>query len=155
MKKTIKIIGISLITIVVIAFIGMFAMGVTPLSFGMHDKIQNNNGIAIDGYDVIAYFKQEQAIKGSDEFTHKWNNLTWKFSSKENLELFLSNSDEYAPCYGGHCAFAIGKGFAAPGNPQFWTINNGKLLLFADESVKADALADIENIVSSADETWK
>lgn len=155
MKKVFKITLITLASILAIAFIGMVVMDVSPIALGMHDKIQNNDGIAIDGYDVVAYFKQDKAIKGSDEYSYSWNGLEWKFSSAENLEIFTSNSNEYEPCYGGHCAFAVGKGFAAPGNPEFWAIANGKLLFFANDEVKTDALADIEHVLTTGDNTWK
>ena len=155
MRKPIKIIFISLVTIVVILFTATIIMGISPISFGMHDNFNNENGVAAKGYDVVAYFKENKAIKGADEYTTEWNNVTWKFSSNENLEAFKATPEKYKPCYGGYCAFAIGKGFIAPSDPNFWSINDERLFFYSNEDVKNDALKDIENVITSGDKNWK
>ena len=155
MKKFLKISGITIAILIIIAFIGMKAMGISPLGMGMHDEIIQEDGIAIGGYDPVAYFNSNEAIKGSSEFTYEWNGAKWQFSSAENMEIFKNEPDNHCPAYGGHCSFAIGKGFAAPTDPTIWSIENGKLLFYSNEEVKADALADIDNVISEGDKNWK
>jgi YHS domain-containing protein len=60
------------------------------------------DGIAIKGYDPVAYFTMGKPVKGSDDFTHEWKGARWLFSSREHIDLFKANPDKYAPQYGGY-----------------------------------------------------
>jgi YHS domain-containing protein len=59
-------------------------------------------GIAIKGYDPVAYFTVARPLQGKKEFNFKWNEATWLFASKMHLELFKKNPSRYAPQYGGY-----------------------------------------------------
>ena len=62
----------------------------------------NKDGIAIKGYDPVAYFTMSRPVKGQDEFQFEWNNAKWHFASKEHLSMFQMNPDKFAPQYGGY-----------------------------------------------------
>ena len=67
------------------------------------DKInKSNNGIAIKGYDPVAYHTEAHAVKGNKNFSYKWNDAEWYFASAENRDLFAANPERYAPQYGGY-----------------------------------------------------
>lgn len=59
-------------------------------------------GVAIKGYDPVAYHTEGKALKGSRSFSHNWNDAKWYFISAENRDLFASNPERYAPQYGGY-----------------------------------------------------
>ena len=59
-------------------------------------------GLAIEGYDPVAYFTQRKAVEGSEEFSYYWMGATWHFASSEHLEMFKSHPERYAPQYGGY-----------------------------------------------------
>jgi YHS domain-containing protein len=59
-------------------------------------------GVAIKGYDTVAYHTKGQALKGSSKYAHKWNDATWYFSSQEHKDLFIKDPEKYAPRYGGY-----------------------------------------------------
>ncbi len=59
-------------------------------------------GVAIKGYDPVAYFTEGEAVKGKSEFSHSWNEAKWYFSSETNRGLFASEPERYAPQYGGY-----------------------------------------------------
>ena len=59
-------------------------------------------GVAIKGYDTVAYHTEGRAVKGSSKFTYKWNDAKWRFISSENRDLFASAPERYAPQYGGY-----------------------------------------------------
>ena len=59
-------------------------------------------GIAIKGYDSVAYFTDQKPVKGVINFAHKINDATWIFSNKEHLALFIANPEKYMPQYGGY-----------------------------------------------------
>ena len=62
----------------------------------------NSEGLAIEGYDPIAYFTQGKPLKGSAEFEHTWRGALWRFASAEHRDLFVSAPEKYAPQFGGY-----------------------------------------------------
>ena len=62
----------------------------------------DSQGLAIQGYDPVAYFLQGKALKGAEEFAYQWMGAEWRFASVEHLDLFRSNPEKYAPQYGGY-----------------------------------------------------
>lgn len=62
----------------------------------------DDKGVAIKGYDTVAYFTREEPVKGSDEYSFEWKGATWFFSSREHLDMFAKNPEKYAPQYGGY-----------------------------------------------------
>lgn len=62
----------------------------------------NWRGLAVKGYDVVAYFTMGKPLKGKSAFSYEWKKATWRFSSKEHLDLFKSEPERYAPQYGGY-----------------------------------------------------
>jgi YHS domain-containing protein len=59
-------------------------------------------GIAIKGYDPVAYFTEGKAVKGKSEFSYSWNEAKWHFASASNRNLFVSDPERFAPQYGGY-----------------------------------------------------
>ena len=59
-------------------------------------------GVAIKGYDTVAYFTQGRAMKGKSEFSYDWNDAKWYFATAENRDLFAADPEHYAPKYGGY-----------------------------------------------------
>jgi YHS domain-containing protein len=59
-------------------------------------------GIAIKGYDTVAYFTMGKPVKGSDQFSHEWSGAKWIFANREHRDLFAADPDKYAPQYGGY-----------------------------------------------------
>ncbi len=62
----------------------------------------NSQGIAIEGYDTVAYFTIGKPVMGVEKFSFQWNGATWLFSSEEHLNLFKNASEKYMPQYGGY-----------------------------------------------------
>ncbi|POY41321.1 YHS domain protein [Flavobacterium alvei] len=89
------------------------------------------NKVAIQGYDPVAYFKQNKAVKGKNELTASYMGVVYKFSSAENKAVFLKNPANFEPQFGGWCAFAMGdSGDKVEINPETFKIMDGKLYLF-------------------------
>lgn len=112
------------------------------------------DGTAIEGHDPVAYFTQNTAVKGSNEFTTKHNGATYKFSSAENKAMFLSAPAKYAPQYGGYCAYAVSKGYTASVEPEQFSIVDGKLYLNYNARVQSIWKKDKASYISSADKNW-
>lgn len=113
-----------------------------------------NNNLAIRGYDTVAYFTQNAAIKGKKAHSTTWQDATWRFSSSENLALFKADPEKYAPQYGGYCAYAVANNSLASIEPEQFTIFNGKLYLNYNADVQQKWLAKRDAFIELADKKW-
>jgi len=109
------------------------------------------SGTAIRGYDTVAYFTEGRPVDGSDEFTTEWQGATWRFASREHLDLFEADPGKYAPQYGGYCAYGVAQDGLVKIEPELWTIVDGKLYLNYDEGVQETWEEDIPGFIASAD----
>ena len=87
-------------------------------------------GVAISGYDPVAYFTEDAAIEGSPRHELQWGGVTWYFSSAANRDVFARAPEIYAPLFGGHCAMSMARGHLSQGNPQIFRVVGGRLMLF-------------------------
>ena len=96
-------------------------------------------GIAIKGYDPVAYFTKGRAMKGSEAFAHKWLGTPWHFANANHRDLFVADPVKYAPQFGGYCALGVAYGQnTANIDPEAWRIIDGKLYLNADKRAAAE-----------------
>jgi len=95
----------------------------------------NEKGIAIDGFDPVAYFTKNQAIKGTAIHSCQYQNRTWHFSSAENRDKFLENPEQFIPQYGGYCSHSIHKNKLVHSNPEAFIVRDNKLYLYFNEKV--------------------
>jgi uncharacterized membrane protein len=110
-------------------------------------------GVALGGNDAVSYFSGAPT-KGSDEFSTDWKGAKWKFVSAANRDAFTASPDKYAPQYGGYCAYAVSKGATAPGDPNAWTVHEGKLFMNFSPAVKVTWSKDIPGNITKADGNW-
>ena len=115
---------------------------------------QNPAGVALKGYDPVAYFTLGKPVKGERKFQHKWMGATWWFSSAANRDLFVANPEKYSPQYGGYCAYGVSEGHKASVDPKAWTIVDGKLYLNYDSGVQETWRKDTPGHISKADKNW-
>ena len=117
-------------------------------------KYFNTNGNAIKGFDAVAYFLQNKAIKGSDSFSCDWSGSKWLFASKANLDSFKLSPEKYAPQYGGYCAYGCSENHLAPTDPNAFTIVGNKLYLNYNLKVKEIWVKDSTGKIKAADGYW-
>jgi YHS domain-containing protein len=75
---------------------------VLPAAWAIEPVNTDAQGLAIKGYDPVAYFVEGKPIKGTEKFAYQWMGAEWRFASAEHLDLFKSNPEKYAPQYGGY-----------------------------------------------------
>lgn len=114
----------------------------------------SNKGAAINGYDAVAYFEQNAAVKGSEKYATKWSNATWFFSSKQHLDSFNVDPVKYAPQYGGWCAYGVSDNHKAPTQPDAFTITGGKLYLNYNKEVMQMWRGDTAKYIKLANQYW-
>lgn len=117
-------------------------------------EVFQDGGVAINGYDPVAYFTEAQPVKGSAGLSSVFNGATWHFASAENKARFDAVPAEFAPQFGGYCAYAASKGYIAPTDPAAWTVHDGKLYL--NYSLRARELwsADIPGNIALGEANW-
>ena len=113
-----------------------------------------SNGVAIRGYDPVAYFTDSKPVKGDPKFTFTWRGAMWQFASAGHRDLFEQNPEKYAPEYGGYCAYGISQGHAVDVDPSAWKIIEGKLYLNYSLSVRERFLKDPGARIKEADQNW-
>jgi len=112
-------------------------------------------GLAIRGYDTVAYFTQGKPVEGSEEFATEWQGATWQFSSQEHLDLFTATPEAYAPQYGGYCAYGVAKDGLVKIEPENFSIIDDKLYLNFNDKVQGLWEADIAGFISTADSKFE
>ncbi len=142
-----KMISLLLLLLFYIACSNSLSGGVDPVN-------KNDKGLALRGYDAVAYFTEGKPVAGRAEFQHKWNGAVWQFSSAANRDAFTKNTEKYAPQYGGYCAYAVSRGYTADGDPQVWKIVDGKLYLNYNQEARQLWEADISSNIAKGDENW-
>lgn len=111
-------------------------------------------GVAIKGYDPVAYFTDGRPVKGDSEFEHEYLDATWRFASAAHRDVFARDPMKYMPQYGGYCAYGVSKGYAVGIDPEAWKIVGGKLYLNYNHDVQKMWLEDVPGRVKKADENW-
>lgn len=134
--------------------LGLLVLLLVPPAFATEAPVFTTDEGAIRGYDPVAYFTVGKPVRGSDQFTTRWQGATFKFSSAVNLELFKAKPAAYAPQYGGYCAYAVAKGATAGTVPDAWTIVDGKLYLNYSLSVQQRWRKDVPGYIRKADRNW-
>lgn len=110
--------------------------------------------IALNGYDVVSFFKKEGPVKGQDSLTTEWENVTWKFSSRAHLDSFRKAPEQYMPAYGGYCAYGMSKGYKAPTEAETWFVQDGRLYFNYNKEVQATWNKNRDALIKTADEKW-
>jgi YHS domain-containing protein len=121
---------------------------------GKVDPVYQHGGLAIRGYDAVAYHQQSAPVKGSSQFSYQWRGATWLFANAENRDRFQAEPDRYAPQYGGYCAYAVSKGRTASIDPEAWKIVDGKLYVNYSKGVQKKWEQDVPGNIVKADKNW-
>ncbi len=115
----------------------------------------NGMGYAIAGYDPVAYFEVEEAIKGSLDHELVTDEGTWLFSRVEYLELFEENPERYTPQFGGFDAEGMARGFKRRSDPTLWVLIDGKVYLHYSIIDQNRWAEDIRGNIRAAEENWE
>jgi YHS domain-containing protein len=112
-------------------------------------------GVAIEGYDTVAYFADAKATKGSEDFAYDWLGVTWLFANAEHRDLFAEKPVQYAPQYGGHCAMGTAFGESTANiDPEAWAIVDGKLYLQYSKGAREAWEQDRADRIAGGDQKW-
>lgn len=117
-------------------------------------EFNETGGAAIRGYDAVAYFTEQKAVKGSAEFSADYKGSKFLFSDAAHRDAFAADPEKYAPQYRGYCAFGVSRGYKADTDPDSFTVVDGKLYLNYNGEAKTMWSKDIPGYLKKSEEKW-
>lgn len=128
------------------AVLTLLCAGASAVAFRAAPLGADPGGVALMGYDAVAYFRSGEAQPGAGHIAVRWRGLLWHFATVENRAAFEADPRAYAPQFGGLCPIALMQGEIVAGDPRNWTIRDGKLYL----SASPEGLAQLQAAGSEA-----
>jgi hypothetical protein len=112
------------------------------------------SGLAIEGFDPVAYFVDHQPVLGLPEYEAAEAGAVWRFRNEGNRASFVTHPEVYGPQFGGYDPTDLARGVTFPGNPRFWVIAGERLYLFGLETSRDAFAADPERYLRQAVARW-
>jgi hypothetical protein len=142
--------GVALDVALVTALPGLSAHAATT------ERIVTNrfSGLAIDGFDPVAYFVDRAPVLGLRELEAWQYGVVWRFHNEGNRASFLAHPEIYGPQFGGYDPVDVARGIAVKGNPLFWMVVGERLYLFGYEANRAAFAADPRTFLTKAHASW-
>jgi YHS domain-containing protein len=113
-----------------------------------------HNGLAIAGYDPVAYFTDGQSLPGRADWEYRYAGAIWRFCNSGNRDAFADRPDIYRPQFGGYDPVGVARGLAVAGNPNVWLISGERLYLFYDRDRRQTFNANPELLLADAQRKW-
>jgi YHS domain-containing protein len=112
------------------------------------------SGLAIEGFDPVAYFIDHEPVLGSADFEASQAGAVWRFHNEGNRASFVAHPEVYGPQFGGYDPVDVARGVTFAGNPRFWVISGERLYLFGLEAHREEFAADPEELLRRAQARW-
>lgn len=126
-----------------------------PASAAAHTGVVNApGGIAIKGYDPVAYFTDGKAVPGDPAFSLDFDGAIWRFESQAHRQAFQAHPTRYEPEYGGFCAYGLAEGLKTDIDPAAFSIIGGRLYLNADADTRVLWRQNLLKSIAQADRNW-
>lgn len=135
----------------------LLSMGGNGTSLASQSHINNldSDGLALQGFDPVAYFTLGQPTKGLSRFEHVWRGARYRFANAAHRSAFRDDPERYAPSYGGYCAFGFRYGQKSAVDPTQWEIVDGRLHLLLNRATKVVWQRKVHENITVADRLWK
>lgn len=121
----------------------------------LYRAVNSVEGLAIHGFDPVAYLEDNEAVRGSPEFAASWRGAQWWFASASNRALFVQDPLAYAPQYGGFEAYGVSLGKAYDVDPTVFDVVDGRLYLHRNDRVRELWQRNPAGYIAEADEEWR
>lgn len=135
------------------AVLALIAAAATPVL--AKDLVNTDDqGLALDGYDPVAFFTLQAAVMGDGGITSAFRGAVYRFSSPENKAAFDAQPDKYAPAYGGFCAMGVAMGQLYTVDIRTWQVVGERLVFNKSQEVREMFDANREANLARADANW-
>ena len=116
--------------------------------------VNRYSGLAIEGFDPVAYFADARAVRGLPDYEAAEGGAVWRFRNESNRAAFVAHPDIYGPQFGGYDPIDLARGVTYAGNPLFWVVSGQRLYLFGREESRTAFAADPAHFVKEAGLHW-
>jgi hypothetical protein len=116
--------------------------------------IDRHTGLAIGGFDPVAYFVEAEPVLGKGDFEYAMAGTVWRFRNEGNRAAFVDKPEVYMPRFGGYDPVAVARDVGVPGNPQLWLIVENRLYLFYSPEARTAFADNFNTIVEAAARSW-
>jgi YHS domain-containing protein len=116
--------------------------------------VDNLTGMAISGYDPVAYFTDRTPRAGDGAYEYVHDGVVWRFCNEGNRAAFAADPAVYMPRFGGYDPAALGRAVALPGHPLIWLISGDRLYLFRKAENRDAFAAGGEQAIDAAERGW-
>ncbi len=113
-----------------------------------------HNGLAISGFDPVAYFTDGAPKPGLADFEYFFAGATWRFRNEGNRAAFAADPQVYMPQFGGYDPIAVARGVGTAGHPRLWLITGQRLYLFYSEDDRNEFARDPQGALEAAEDMW-
>ena|SRR5687768_7602704 len=120
--------------------------------------LADNVRVVLKGYDPVAYFTEGKPTKGEAKHAYDWDDGRYYFANARHRAMFAADPEKYAPQFGGYCTGSMSRGVRREGDPEGWTIKDGRLYVFGEAKWKPIAESDPQFIPSrleNAKKNWQ
>jgi len=134
----------------------LLALGFTLCASAQTKTLLNldKSGVAIQGYDPVAFFTEHKPVMGKPAFTSHADGATYQFASKEHKELFDKEPAKYEPLFGGYCAYGVSRDKLASVEVDAYQIIDGKLYMQYNKSIRDSFNEDQKGNLNKANQNW-
>jgi len=133
---------------------GILLWAGAALAAAMGPVNKDDRGVAVKGYDVIGYFDEKRPVKGTAEFKHEHQGVTYLFASAAHRDQFAADPEKYLPQFGGYCAYGVSQNHKAPIDPEAWSVIDGRLYLNYNTEVRSTFSKDTGRYIGDANKNW-
>jgi YHS domain-containing protein len=137
-----------------LGFAGLLIAMALPAAADAQAVNLDRAGVALSGYDAVAYQTENSARKGAPEFVAMHEGATYQFANAANRDAFIADPGRYLPAYGGYCAYGVAQGHKVSVDPEAFRIVEGTLYLNYSKGIQQRWLKDIPGFIATAERNW-
>jgi hypothetical protein len=119
-----------------------------------HQRLAAPQGVAVGGFDPVAYFIDGRAQPGAPDIALRWRGVVWHFTTPAHRAAFEADPKAYLPQFGGFCALSVAEGRPVPASPEHWVLFEGRLYMARSAAALAQFLADPQPALQAARANW-
>ena len=144
--------GVGVVRLLLAGVLGL--LWVLPAAADRHGRLAALNGVAVGGYDPVAYFTDGRAEPGAPEIALRWRGVRWHFASPAHRSAFEANPKAYLPQFGGFCALSVALGSPVPASPEHFVLIDGRLYLAEGAAALTRLLDAPQDMLQAARANW-
>jgi len=135
-------------------FFALLGVRADPAAADVVETNLTERGLAVNGYDPVAYFTDGRPVLGEGRFTYEYDGAIYRFATETNRQSFIANPTRYMPAYGGFCAYGVRTGRKFEIDPDSWRIVDDRLYLLLNPATKVIWDLQRSNNIQIADTIW-